>query len=311
MQLREKLLSTEYFIQNEYFEKYFKLIQSNRHTVTEKFKTNKHHIIPVHYFINKGETVDNSKHNIVILSFKDHLLAHLYLSGCTKGRYRYWNLYSVFMLSGRTFSPEDERAVVDICQRDDYNKLYEEAISSAPNHRKGTKVSEETRLKMAAAQQERAKEHGSPTKGTRWVHNSEKDYMVPEEELDLYIQDGFELGRLFRHSEEEKRKCALASETRKKNDGYTSPEYRKKLSDANRGNTHSRESIERQKKSIKEYYKTHPGTFLNRKHSEESNAKNREAHIGKITINREGVIKMIRPENLDEYLQDGWSQGRK
>lgn len=311
MELKEKLLSTGYFIENEYFQKYLELITSNNCSVKEQFRTNNHHIIPVHYFINTKQKVDNSKANIVTLYFKDHLLAHLYLSGCTKGRYRYWNLYSLFLMSGHTFSVEDEEAVRCIYERNDYSVLYEEAIEAAPNHRKGIKVSEETLTRMRDAARKRILQYGSPTKGRRWVHKDLKDYMVPADEVEMYLQEGFELGRLFKHSIEAKRKCAKASETRKQNGSYTSPEYIKKLSEANTGKTHSLESIKRQRGSIKKYYETHSGTFLGKAHSEEAKNKNRLAHLGKLTINRDGVIKMIDSIELDNYLSDGWKRGRK
>lgn len=33
-------------------------------------------------------------------------------------------------------------------------------------------------------------------------------------------------------------------------------------------------------------------------------------HIGKIYINKDCVVKRVSPENLDEYLNSGWKQGR-
>ena len=44
--LQDKLLSTFLFEDNEYFKKYVKLIEDNLETKQQKFKTQKHHIIP-------------------------------------------------------------------------------------------------------------------------------------------------------------------------------------------------------------------------------------------------------------------------
>lgn len=308
---KDELLATGYFVENEYFDKYLELVESNKNTQEKKFRTNNHHILPYHYFINNGLQVDNSSKNIVTLQFKDHLLAHFYLSGCTKGRYKYWNLYSIFLMSGHTFSLEDEESVRNLYERIDYTKIYEEAITAAPNHRKGTKVSEETHVRMLEAARKRVAENGTVTKGTKWVHKDTKDYMVPENELELYLENGFELGRSYKHTPETKEKCAKASETRKKNGTYTSPEYIEKLSQANTGKTHSRESIEQQKLTMKEYYKTHSGTFKGKKHTEESKRKNSESHKGKLAVRKDGIVKMVDASSLKMYLEQGWERKKK
>ena len=44
--LQDKLLSTFLFENNEYFKKYVRLIEDNLMTKQQKFKTQKHHIIP-------------------------------------------------------------------------------------------------------------------------------------------------------------------------------------------------------------------------------------------------------------------------
>ena len=45
MTLKEKLLVLDLVVDNEYLDKYVELIESNRETKREKFKTQKHHII--------------------------------------------------------------------------------------------------------------------------------------------------------------------------------------------------------------------------------------------------------------------------
>lgn len=77
--LKEKLLSLGIFDDNEYLDFYCELVESNRNTKREKFKTQKHHIIPKCYYKVNNKEIDNSDSNCVNLLYKDHVLAHYYL----------------------------------------------------------------------------------------------------------------------------------------------------------------------------------------------------------------------------------------
>ena len=81
--LKSKLLSLNIFEDNEYLDKYVDLILLNKDTKKEKFKTQKHHIIPRCYFKYGKLNVDDSLENLVNLTYKDHILAHYYLSFCS------------------------------------------------------------------------------------------------------------------------------------------------------------------------------------------------------------------------------------
>ena len=134
---KQKFLKLDYFIDNEYLDKYIDLINKNLKTKKVKFETNVHHIIPRHYFTHRNLDIDNSKNNKVNLYFGDHLLAHFYLSGCTIGRDKYWNFYSIYLLSGRT---KDISYIENIKSLDDFNALYNNSIKSEYNHRKVRKA---------------------------------------------------------------------------------------------------------------------------------------------------------------------------
>lgn len=82
MELKENLLKYDIFINNEYLDKYCNLININKETKKEKFKTQKHHIIPKCYYRYKKLEIDNSVQNLVNLQHKDHALAHYYLCLC-------------------------------------------------------------------------------------------------------------------------------------------------------------------------------------------------------------------------------------
>ena len=81
--IKEQLLATGAFIDNEAFSNYCQLVASNRSTTSVKGKTQKHHILPRAWFKLRDEPVDNSKDNLVNLLVIDHIKAHLYLLKAT------------------------------------------------------------------------------------------------------------------------------------------------------------------------------------------------------------------------------------
>lgn len=82
--LKQKLLDTGYFINNEWLEKYLALVVD----VPVSFSyTEKHHVIPASCSKLLGKrSADDSKSNLVNLTFVDHCRAHFYLYHCTKGK---------------------------------------------------------------------------------------------------------------------------------------------------------------------------------------------------------------------------------
>lgn len=303
MNTKEKLLATQDFIDNEYLDKYVDLIDKNFSTDAVSKQTNKHHIIPAYYFRHFDLPIDNSDENLVNLYYRDHMLAHLYLSGCTEGRNRYWNLYSIFMMSGQRYLAADELEFLE--KLPEYQTLYEQAISAAPNHRKGTTVSEETRQRMREASALRAAMNPS-TKGRIWVNNGEVDKMIHPEDFEEYESLGFVAGRVFRHSEETR---AAQSERSK---GPRSKEFCEKMSVIAKETAKNRnpESYKKQGKSLSLYYADRPGTFKGKTHTEESKQKNREAHLGKVYITDGINDKVIDSSDVQKYLSTGlWREG--
>lgn len=85
LELKQILLQSNWFEENEYLEKYLKLIADNLNTPRIKYETQTHHAIPRCFYkqLNKelNEQHDVDKENILIeLKHSDHLLAHYYLS---------------------------------------------------------------------------------------------------------------------------------------------------------------------------------------------------------------------------------------
>ena len=80
MTLKETLLATKCFVDNEYLVQYLNLVNSS------EAGTELHHILPRSYFKDLGISVDNSEQNLVRLSFADHCKAHWLLYYCTTGK---------------------------------------------------------------------------------------------------------------------------------------------------------------------------------------------------------------------------------
>lgn len=80
--LKQKLLNTGLFLDNEYLDEYINLVLSNNITIGY---TEKHHILQRNYFKKSGLPLDNSPDNLITLSYCDHCKAHWLLYFCTTG----------------------------------------------------------------------------------------------------------------------------------------------------------------------------------------------------------------------------------
>lgn len=299
MNIKEKLLNTGDFIDNEYLDKYVELILNNTDTQFVPCTTNSHHIIPRYYYKHHKLSVDNSPQNRVNLLYRDHMLAHLYLSGCTEGRDRYWNLYSIFMMSGQRYCSEENLNLLE--DLDEYQSLYKQAIAAAPNHRKGIKLSDETRAKMSQAQRSRE----STVKGKVWVNKDATNKAIDARDLDTYLMEGWNKGRHIVLSEEARDKMDAARRKPR------SEEFCRKMSEiASKQAPPSAEARKRQSEKMKAYYAENPNPFKGKKHTQDTLERNRKAHLGRKCINKEGIVKCVFPEDISTYLAEGWKLGK-
>lgn len=121
--LKQKLLELGIVKDNEWLDKYVELIESNRETKAEKFKTQKHHIIPRSYYVHNKLDINNSEDNIVNLTYSSHILAHYYLWKCAKTyHFKGANASSVKLLTD--VLPN----LLDLDTLDNYDDLYENFI---------------------------------------------------------------------------------------------------------------------------------------------------------------------------------------
>lgn len=149
--LKEHILEHEYFIDNEYLDKYIELINSNITNKREKFRTERHHIIPRAWFVMHNAKVDSTQTNIVNLLYKDHIIAHYLLYKCTSGNLSKSNLKAFMQMTFYKIKINDaeKRAVLDSIG-DELQTVYEDYQRVNSEQNKGKKLSEETKKKISA-----------------------------------------------------------------------------------------------------------------------------------------------------------------
>ena len=101
MTLKETLLNTGYFLNNEWLDAYCDLVKNNG--VAKCGATEKHHILQRAYFkLIKDTCGKDAKANLVHLSFADHVRAHWFLYKCTQKELKLSNEVAVRrMVNGR------------------------------------------------------------------------------------------------------------------------------------------------------------------------------------------------------------------
>lgn len=144
--MKKLLLTTGYFIDNQYIDLYIDLIEKNSKT-KKSYNTQTHHILPRCYYSLIKEKVNDSDDNLAVLLYKDHILAHYYLCLCTKGILKH-KLEAAFIMLCNFNDIND----FDHTKLDEYEKIYESLSHnrlgvSPPN--KGKPMSEEQRRKIS------------------------------------------------------------------------------------------------------------------------------------------------------------------
>ena len=124
--LKDKLLAHEGFVDNEYLDKYVQLVERNRRTTRRAGNTNSHHIVPRSWYKLHDEDVDDTLTNLVILTYRDHTLAHYYLCLCTSEQLQYANELALVLLVSRKKLNLTERLLVQGLPL--YNNIYEDYL---------------------------------------------------------------------------------------------------------------------------------------------------------------------------------------
>ena len=191
MILTEQLLQTGMFIANAQLDAYIKLINSSDSTV--KYGE-KHHIIPRSYYKLTGQKIDNSKANVVKLSYFEHILAHYYLSFCTNGKLKQANIGAFIMLVETGLEILSQEETIAISNLKNYAELTIAARAARQQHCKEIGKKQKTNSHREALK--KARDLHSTTKGKRAIYNPSTDKVkfVTETELIDFISAGWQLG---------------------------------------------------------------------------------------------------------------------
>lgn len=237
MGIIDKLTPLNIFEYNDYFLKYCALIDENIDRKKEKMKTEKHHIIPVCYYehlgiVNARKNKEVNHNNIVNLLYKDHILAHYYLSLCAKEDwFKESNIHAFLSMTFYNKLTPEELTEYKIL--DKYQELYEKWIIKMSKLRSGLPMSDETkdkirqklkgvkkgpiteehRKKLSEAAKHR-KNGKNSTKGKISIYNKElnKKKYIEKAELDTYLSNGWVKGGI-PHTLESK--LAIGNNTKK------------------------------------------------------------------------------------------------
>ena len=191
--IKETLLIKGLCRESNFFDLYVDLIWENRNTPREKFKTERHHIIPKFYYKQQGFKVDNSTGNLVNLSYSDHIRAHLYLLLAIEPAYLRFASFAAHRTvtghQGFYKSLEEANEALNILDFESLQKAKE-----VMRHQVSLKSSKQFH-----------------NRGRKWIYNKDLNQhkLVDAADISVFLTRGWEVGRNFQHSEEAKSKNKL------------------------------------------------------------------------------------------------------
>lgn len=310
---KETFLKTGIVIDNEYFEKYINLIERNELTKQEKGKTHCHHIIPKYCFASStciNDLEQESEENKVNLLYKDHVLAHYYLSLCSStNRYKINNIYALkyllginsFLLKNSSFTDKLEflQDLYEFCKNNtDYsftkninlNKIW---MNFNGRNYRILKENAEYCLSIGYNIGHTFKTNT----GKIWITNGEFEKLILSTDIKLYESLGYYRGRL-----------------------PFSEELKKKLKDSSKhsGTTTGKICINNGKQN-KFIYENDLNTFLNSgwsvgskpvKRIKPKHYKIKDSSIKRLWVNKDKKNFKINKSLIQDYLNNGYSVGR-
>lgn len=214
--LKIKLFDTGVFVDNKYFDSYITLIYNNLTTKYEKYKTQRHHIIPRIYFKQQGivdymswkKDSEVNIDNVINLTYINHIWAHYYLVLCVSDIALKDSLTLAFLKmiywKQKTITQEE---LIELQHVEYFDQLYENYKTALHKKMKGKPKSDAHKQSL-----KKARDLHSTNKGKKAIFNKELNkvkYVLPEE-VNQYLSDGWVLSG---HplSEETKHKISLAN----------------------------------------------------------------------------------------------------
>ena len=281
MTLEEKLLQYDNcFEVNNYFNEYVKLIDANMSTKENKPYTQQHHIIPRNYFVKNGMGIEGGW-NLVNLSYKDHILAHYYLSFCLIDvDVRYGTRYAFYRMCRENPLEFDLSDIAKLEKFDELNRITQEENSLRASRKKGFRHSEETKRKIS-------EKNSYNYNSEKWIwitHEDGRTKNIREREKDIFLNYGWHLGR------DDREAYRKSSKTQREH--------------PNRSML-GRKQSQHQKDCVSKALKGKPK-------SPEARSNMSKARFGKILVsNKEANESLyVGRDELDDYLSKGYKKGR-
>lgn len=144
--------------------------------------------------------------------------------------------------------------------------------------------------------------------GRIFIHNGDIMKNVIKDELDFYLNQGWEIG--YSEKRNEKIRLSKIGERNPMHNKKVSQETINKMLDTklkNGTNKHSEETIKKL-------------TEINRLHAQDENFKKHLSECckgvntwskGRKFINKDGILKSVKLDEIEEYVKNGWNIGRK
>lgn len=295
--LKSKLLSLNVCVDNEYLDKYVDLIESNHDREREKFKTQRHHIIPKYYYKSVNEAVDNSKDNLVNLLYSEHIVAHSYLMMCSfNHKFAINNCCAIHRLLstiGKEFSfnifdksvqEEYEKLVrLNPMSVDEYKKIHDNKMKSE-SVRTAISTTLKNKISLGEINKDELASRFPGTAGCVRIHKNGIYKTVSKEILCQYLSEGWILGG--KPLSDEHKEALLKSLIGRE----VSEESRKKMSDSHLGKRPANYGIPR---------------------SEDTKKKISETLTGSRWMTNGDITTQVIKGKIDEYLNNGFRFGRK
>ena len=253
-QLKNSLIATGCFEANEYLTQYVELCINNINAPKQKGQTNKHHTIPLAYYIKEYNLQNRheaehfarcDKNNFIVnLLFKDHILAHYYLSLCATDIFKYKAICALNYLLGNSkkiYNLDTLQAIADELDLTKYQELYETHAKLNATVHTGKKQN-----RTAEWNEKISKSNVGKIK----INKDGVEKAVNVNELEKYLELGWANGIIPYTAErkEQARKNALKATdvARLKNTGENNPakrpEVKAKISNALKGKSPSAET---------------------------------------------------------------------
>ena len=304
---KKYFLSTGWFYDNDYLELYIDLINNNLIRGSIHRETQSHHIIPRSYYRYYQLAINNAPDNIVNFLFKDHILAHYYLSMCTiEMTLVRANLAAICLMTNNDKLTNDVTSYEWIAENlTEIQNQYEKVRQQVPNVMFNPKVKEkhdnsmrkeETRQKISTTMKKLSGEGSRFSKETRekisqhsvgkiYMHLDNKVIKIYPQDKEKYLALGYELGRGIPLSEEHKQ--ALINSHLGK---HYSEELKQKLSDAHKGQVPINKGVPC---------------------SEERKNRISQSLQGRKWVTNGEVQKLVKSEDAEFYLSQGYQFGQK